>query len=177
MWAKKIHSRGLFHPAGEKQSQKDCVEAETSFILLINEHWSNWCNEFSMLGKLFARHNFDKSCRRHRTPGWGACGAGTHNRFSPGAPHFWPELFELQKLLCKHSLTGYKSRWQFSNFVGNTSYILLILFNLNSTARDMGGQVQISSRPVGTDRIERATPASKIKIAENNWVLQGNDRR
>lgn len=65
---KKIDSRGLSHPTGEKWSQKHCLETEMDFILLINEHWSNWCNEFSILRKFFAQHNFDKSCWRHRAP-------------------------------------------------------------------------------------------------------------
>lgn len=37
----------------------------------------------------------------------------------------------------------------------------------------MRGQVQTASRPVGTDRIERATPASKIKIAANTEFYRG----
>lgn len=37
----------------------------------------------------------------------------------------------------------------------------------------MRGQVQISSGAVGTDRIERATPVSKIKIAANTEFYRG----
>lgn len=76
-------------------------------------------------------------------------------------------------MLCTHSETGHKNRWQFSDFTGITRNILLVLFNLSNRARDVRGQVQISSRPVGSDRIERATPVSKIRIAANTEFYRG----
>jgi len=93
---------------------------------------------------------------------------------SLGAPHFQPPPLELQKLL--HKL-GHKDRQQFSNFKGITGYILLVLLNLNDPARGRRGQVETSSRPVGTDRTERAAPVCKIQIAANTECYRGSDRR
>lgn len=91
-------------------------------------------------------------------------GAGTHKS------HFQQPSLELQKLLHKHS---HKGRKRLSNFIGITGYTLLVLFNLNSTARDMRGRGQISSRLVATDRTQRATPLCKIKIAANTEFYRG----
>lgn len=57
--------------------------------------------------------------------------------------------------------------------MGTTSFILLVVFILNGTTRDVRGQVQISSRPVGTDRIKGLRQPAKKKIAAKTEFYRG----